>query len=270
MVDMHIHTTYSDGIDSVEKIVALAKDFSLFSITDHNNIEAAKIVTAPNFITGSEISINGSDLSLPKDLELHLLAYNFDPYNDKLGRMFEEYKYYNNLVFTKIFINIILKNHFKIDPHILEQYKDESLNKVSICRILLSQGIGQDIYDVYKRYVKEFCTEKNYYISFRDVLSNVKESGGHILFAHPYEYKLSPSDVNGVVDRLYKAGIDGVELDKNNPERTMYFVKKYDLLYSIGSDYHGETLHTCNTLGLDDSRYICDKNYIKTKIKSNR
>lgn len=50
MDDFHIHTIYSDGIDNVTDILKLTQDFGMFSITDHNNINACKKIHTDNFI----------------------------------------------------------------------------------------------------------------------------------------------------------------------------------------------------------------------------
>ena len=56
MDDLHIHSTYSDGLCSIEELRKKTKSFGMFSITDHNNIEASKQINDNNFTTGVELN----------------------------------------------------------------------------------------------------------------------------------------------------------------------------------------------------------------------
>ena len=111
MDDFHIHSTYSDGLDSINNLIQKAKDFTMFSITDHNNIEASKKIREDNFITGVELSTY-----FLKD-EYHILGYNFDANNKELNNkdFFEIYdryvkSYCQNIKYYSMPIRDIIKN----------------------------------------------------------------------------------------------------------------------------------------------------------------
>ena len=78
MDDFHIHSTYSDGLDSIDNLIQKTRGFTIFSITDHNNIEASKKIKRENFITGVELSTYFSGD------EYHILGYNFDANNKEI------------------------------------------------------------------------------------------------------------------------------------------------------------------------------------------
>lgn len=150
MEDYHIHTNFLDGLDTTEQITQKAQDFSIFSITDHNSIEACKKINAPNFISGIEFSI------FAYNRELHLLCYGFDYQNNSLKQILSEYQYYNNQIFCNIFKNAIEKNSLEIDFHEIEKLigANITLNKVNIANILFKNNIVKNINDAYNRYIE--------------------------------------------------------------------------------------------------------------------
>lgn len=123
MDDFHIHSTYSDGLDSIENLIQKTKNFTMFSITDHNNIEANKKIREANFITGVELS------TYFLDNVYHILGYNFDVNNKELNNkdlfnIYDKYvkSYCQNIKYYYISIRDIIEsiknaNGYLILPH---------------------------------------------------------------------------------------------------------------------------------------------------------
>lgn len=262
MEDFHIHTTYSDGTDSVCEILSLTKDFDMFSITDHNNINGCKRVQKDNFISGVEFSC------LLRGKEIHLLGYNFDLNDKNINKLLDEYNYYNNKTFLDIFNKIVRKFKLKLDNYEVIDLINAgvSLNKVNLSKILLRNNIGCSIYDTYDTYVKDFLNATIYYPQVNEIINLVKQSNGYILLAHPFDYDLADSDVNLLVEYLKLNGIDGIEVTSNHFEKTFGLINKYKLIYSVGSDYHGKEFNRFNTIGIDTTYADKDDRYIKNLI----
>lgn len=256
MVDMHIHTNLSDGMDTADTIIEKTKKFELFSITDHNNIEAIKNIQKKNFVSGCEFSINGNEFGL-KPIELHILGYNFSIQNIKLNELLAEYAFYNNEIWYKMWKNILQTHKLKIDYKLFEKRiaRKETINKVTLAELLVENGIEQNIYDAYNKYVKKFIHMPNYfYLQFNKIEEAIKNDCGYLILAHPFIYKLSTNDLESLVNILSKKGI-GLEIAPNYEAKTMALIKKKNLHFSLGSDYHGEQLKTCNKLGMEDENY---------------
>lgn len=264
MVDMHIHTTFSDGSDDVVKISEYAKEYDLFSITDHNNIMSSKSVQADNFIPGVELSVNGSEFDLSPEKEIHFVAYNYNPNDKTLNQLIDEFNYYNNIVYARILMNIAVKYKLKIDFDILKDliYQNVSLNKVYLTKILMQCGIGDELYSTFDKYVKSSLSTEYYYLKYKEIFDAIKKSNGYILLAHPYQYGLH-NQFDDLITKVYKLGIDGIEMTTGHYDQTMEYVKKYHFVYSAGSDYHGKDYHTCNSIGIDDTLYNKDDEYLK-------
>lgn len=150
MDDFHIHSTYSDGLDSINNLIQKAKDFTMFSITDYNNIEASKKIREDNFITGVELSTY-----FLKD-EYHILGYNFDANNKDLNNkdFFEIYdkyvkSYCQNIKYYSIPIRDIIKkiknaNGYLILAHPFISCKNMN-PKTIVGKFLMHGGDGIEI-----------------------------------------------------------------------------------------------------------------------------
>lgn len=273
MVDMHIHTTFSDGNDDLEKILEHTKNYDLFSVTDHNNIMSSKLVKADNYVTGVELSISPLDLGILSNVELHLLAYNYNPNDKRLNEIIDEFTYYNNLIYLKILTNIIVKNKLKIDLDKFKNLIDQNvtITKLHLIKILIENGYGNEFYETFNRYVKENLYEgvKHYYFKCSELIDIMKKSGAYLLLAHPYSYGMD-NDLDKLIKKLYDMGIDGIEMDSKHYIKIQEYIKKYNFIYSVGSDYHGKEFNKCNLIGIDDTLYCEDNQYIKNRLLFNK
>ena len=230
MDDFHIHSTYSDGLDSIDNLIKRTKDFTMFSITDHNNIEASKKIMEHNFITGVELSSY-----FLKD-EYHILGYNFVSNNKDLNNMIQEYNYYNNEIFKVIYKNIT--NNIKIDPNLIDILIEQNvtLNKVSITKIISKELNNKDFFEIYDRYVKSYCQNiKYYYIPIKDIIRNIKNANGYLILAHPF-ISCKNMDYKTIVGKFLIYGGDGIEITPNSIDKSMEIIDYYNTIYSIGSD----------------------------------
>ena len=76
--DLHIHSNYSDGSDTVYKLAEIMKNagIDIFALTDHDTVEGCKELSGKtNFICGVELT------SICEDIKCHILGYNIDFYN---------------------------------------------------------------------------------------------------------------------------------------------------------------------------------------------
>ena len=260
MDDLHIHSTYSDGLCSIEELRKKTKSFGMFSITDHNNIEASKQINDTNFTTGVELTT-----SFLKE-EYHILGYNFDPFNDKLNHTIDEYNHYNNEAYKKAFKKIA--SNLKIEPNLIDTLieKKVTLNKVSLTKLLSKELNNPNLEDIYTKYVKESLESiKPYYISPQIITSCIKDANGYLIIAHPF-ISCKNNDVNLIIKKFLQNGGDGIELNKGFLKNSLDLINYYQCLFSIGSDYYGDTFDRNNTLGVKTAYFNHDKKYIKNMI----
>lgn len=241
-VDLHIHTTCSDGFYTPEEIVEKAKELNLtgISITDHDNVDAIWRATEYAKKLGIEV-ISGVELSSDfGENEVHILAYFIDLENEELERYLQFFrterlkraermiKKLNNLGF-----------HITIDD-ILAKAKNSAIGRPHIAQALLEKEYVRTYYEAFNKYIGNGCPayEKKVHISPRSAFKIISDAGGLSFIAHPGFMKES------VLKELIDAGVDGIEvLHPSHNQQLMKFYKgivnEYFLLESGGSDFHG-------------------------------
>ncbi len=248
MIDLHIHTTYSDGTDTPLEVMEKAEKLKLrqIAITDHNcvrgAIEAAEMKDrfSFEFLTGCELScdINGK--------EVHLLGYfnsdrrDFAPLeqavNDNLEQRIRQHK------------EIISKLNslgFKISYRELEkEFPNIIRNRVHIARLMIQKGYAKTVAQVFDKYLKKGCPcytpKKN--IILQDGIDAIHACSGKAVIAHFYEYK--QPDISGFLGKNIIESLDGFEVyhpAHNALQRSslLDFALRYKKLITGGSDYHG-------------------------------
>jgi hypothetical protein len=249
MVDMHIHTNNSDGQYSTKEIVKKLEilDTEMFSITDHDNIKSCtemKNIDLPKkmkYIPGVEFSsINGI-------YNCHILGYNFDYNNTELIKTCENISE-RRLEKIKRIINH-LENERDIEfteKELKNLYKKQTLGRYDVCKILMKKGYGTkpEIYDNYLTGIKGIKTHR---IEIENVTQTIKSANGISILAHPKEIEEKYEvDIEEIIKDFIEKGIDGIEVYNTihtlkDMRRYLLLAKKYNLLITGGSDFHGNS-----------------------------
>lgn len=235
--DLHSHTTYSDGILSVDELIdrAISNNVNILAITDHDCVDGSKEA----FYTKKDIKIiYGVELSTERNGEsVHILGYFKQPLVDSPLLIALE-KQRENRIKRALKILSLLEEHFniKLDPSFI--YKVDSITRGTISNEIINQGYNYTKKHIFEYMLGNGC--KAYIPSTKMTteygIKLIKESGGIAVVAHPCLYKK-----NNVYD-IIKLGIDGIEgryPSKFNDEK-MYrrFVNNNKLLFTAGSDFH--------------------------------
>ena len=130
----------------------------------------------------------------------------------------------------------------------------------------MKYGYVKTVNEAFDKYLNEAyarCGNVAKGISKKDSIELIKSAKGKATLAHPYSLKLSGDELDRFVGELVEYGLDGIEAFHSNhtPEMTEEYLNladKYNLLISVGSDYHGPTVKPDVSLGTG-------KNNIKIK-----
>lgn len=262
MIDLHTHTKYSDGTDTVVEILNKASKLNLevLSITDHNTCAAYKEIDSLGKIYGGKI-INGCEFTTSFDdrfIEILGYGFNIEKVNEFLNKYYSEDKLsktvdilYNRLI-DKIKILGLIFNIENIKKDTSKEFFERNFYSELIKYEENKSILKEDVWQSFSHFFRKGLTNKNskLYInhaefkpSIKEVIDIIHSSGGIAFLAHPYQYKFS--DIEDFLDRIFDQNeLDGIECFYTlfSEEQTNYlkdFANKRNILISGGSDYHG-------------------------------
>jgi 3',5'-nucleoside bisphosphate phosphatase len=249
-VDLHTHSTASDGSLPPSEVVALAarNGLSALALTDHDTVagipeasEAAR-KAGIDFLTGIEISCD-----VPKPATMHLLGYGVDPRSPVLLDLTQRLVAGRNDRNPKI-INRLNELGLKITMAELEaEAKGGVIGRPHIAAILLRKGYVSSMKNAFDNYLAPggaayFDKER---VSAKQAIEMVRQSGGLPVLAHPSQLR---TENDGQLERMVKdladlglAGLEVIHSDHNDAMVAKYtaLAEKYGLLKTGGSDFHG-------------------------------
>lgn len=244
-LDLHLHTTFSDGSETPTDVVrrAAAGGLGVIAITDHDT--AGGVPEAIEAAGELELEvIPGAELSSSHDgRELHILGYGLDPFHEGI-------RAHADHAWTKrrARMEAILENlREQADIHItLEEVREAAearnpmVGRPHLARVLVDRGYVRDIPAAFDEYIADDCpafvpTELG---SPADAIAVIREAGGVAVWAHP------PGDLlEELLRELVDSGLQGLEAYRPRwPARKIRHVEEYaalhDLVLTGGSDWH--------------------------------
>ena len=269
-IDLHIHSTHSDGLLTPEEIVRYAKEFRLksISITDHDAISGYQEAKQAGEKYDVEI-VPGIEISTSIDeYTVHLLGYGFDPESG----LIKDYVNKNRLIReerAKKIIDKLSDLGIKISYELVKLRSNGGMiGRPHIADVLLEEGFVFSFRDAFDKYLGE---NKAAYVpkpklSPEKGLQIIQKSGGLVFVSHP------GIDINDdIIYQLVNLGLDGIEVyhpkhTQGNIEHFLTIAGDSDLLVSGGSDCHGPR-NSDIMLGINNVPYhYLEK--IKAKLQS--
>lgn len=264
-LDLHLHTNFSDGEKSVEELVSFIskKGVEIFSITDHdsiNSFELAKI-TADKY---QRILIPGVEISTFYDGgEVHILDYFFDPKSEPLLLFLKE-RFSKRIERVKEMISKLQKMGFNITyEDVVSTSPGPYVGRPNIAKALLKKGYISKTTDAFSADL--IGNDGKAYVPPDDcspfqAIELILKTGGIPVLAHPGIYVsngkrgLKDSDIKKFVG----IGLRGIEVyhSKHSKEDFEYYsilARKYNLIVTIGSDYHYSGNPVSTEMPVDDS-----------------
>lgn len=248
-IDLHVHSSASDGSLTPEEVTELAKSAGLryFALTDHDTVDGVeRAITHAGQFSDLDV-IPGIELSCYyQNREIHIVGLFVDYKNEsflnelwKLKQAREE----RNEKMVQNFVNAGI-------PLTIEELKHGNPNSVitraHFARVLVEKGICKNKNEAFDKYLGIGCP---FYLAKpkvtpEHVLGLIKNAGGTAILAHPYSYKFSKSEVEILLEFLIPLGLDGIECyystyDDGQTSELRSIALKKNLLVSGGSDFHG-------------------------------
>lgn len=249
LVDLHIHTYYSDGTMSPKEVVedAKRKNLGIIAITDHDVLDSYEELKVEAEKAGI-IAIRGVEIdSIFEGHLVHLLAYKFED-NEKLFKLINHAK--EQLLETSIEFIRRMENDYEgisLEDYNSYEYERRKGGWKGI-HYLHDRKITEGLFDGVKFYGKYDCGhEKFAFPSVGEVCNTVHDANGYVVLAHPCNYysNKNKEEILEKLEILKNLGIDGVECyyPANSDLMTntcLEFCKDNNLIITAGSDGHGD------------------------------
>jgi 3',5'-nucleoside bisphosphate phosphatase len=255
--DLHIHSTFSDGNLTPSEILSIARrnQIHYIAITDHDTI-LSQYELEENFNGIDPTVIPGLEISTEYNgYEVHFLAYFIDIYDKVLIEMLNKIRN-ARIERVKYIIEELQKLDINISENEIELDKYVSIGRPHIAKILVKRGISTGIKEAFRQYLakgKPAYVER-YKVSYKEALRIIREAGGISVLAHPGEiYKGLTTEK--LIKEFKVYGLRGIEVfhpSHSNDEVNKFYnlAKKYGLLITGGSDFHGMTENNGSSIGL--------------------
>lgn len=250
MIDLHSHSTASDGSFSPEEIAELGRTFALMALTDHDTCEGARrFLSASGRIGAAGVRWAGVELSVAPDpgyRKFHMLGLGVDPDSPRLNALLDA------VVAGRDERNLVILERLRalgapIELQDAERFADgRVVARPHFARALVARGYATSISDAFARFIGNDAPAyaQRYRPSPEQAIEAVHAAGGLAVLAHPRYWTCDPAALRSGLRKLKDFGLDGVEAiyQSNAPGETvdhLMAAKELGLLVTAGSDFHG-------------------------------
>ncbi|MGK5533727.1 PHP domain-containing protein [Streptomyces sp. URMC 129] len=251
-IDLHTHSTASDGTDTPAELVrgAAAAGLDVVALTDHDTVAGWREATAAlppglTLVTGAEISCRLDGISL------HMLGYLFDPDEPELARERDLLRD-DRVPRAKAIVAKLRELGVPVTWERVRELAQGAVGRPHIAAAMVETGV---IPDVSAAFTSEWIADggrahvEKHELDARAAVRLIRNAGGVAVFAHPLASRRGRVVSEEAIGELVAAGLDGVEvdhMDHDTPtrDRLRALARDLGLLTTGSSDYHG-TRKTC-------------------------
>ena len=247
-IDLHMHTTASDGSNPPREVIRLAHEAGLqaVAITDHDNVNGVREAMEAGKQYGVEV-LPGIELSADYEgTELHILGYLIDPEAESLSDL----------------LSIALVNREERNQKIVEKLRAEGiqitmeelrqrhpgtvLGRPHMGLLMMEKGYVDSVKQSFREYMGKGakCYVPKTCMPLEQAFSRILAAGGVPVLAHPFQYELDDGALRKLIDLVKGLGCAGMECiyARYNEAQRQYLLdlaQEYDLIATAGSDFHG-------------------------------
>lgn len=266
-IDLHTHTTASDGEYRTREVIEKAKNnnIGILAITDHDTVQG---LTDDLFEEDLGIKvIPGVELTVKVSKgRMHILGLNIDYHNEKLIEYLKNTKRHN-IENLKRIIDYLKSNGIHFNESDIDNIlnKHTNVGRPDVAKLLIKYNYVSSVQEAFDKYLIEafnMTRKKNTGNTIEGAIKAITYANGIPILAHPSSLELNRCEFEELLIDMIKYGLRGLEVYHPNvseEDRLFYMdmVTKYKLLYSGGSDYHGEHVKPDIELGYGrDNLYI--------------
>ena len=248
--DLHTHSTASDGALTPTALVerAASRGVKVMALTDHDcvlGVEEAQIAgkkAGVQVLAGSELSITWNNM------QIHIAGLFMDIHSPELCEYLKNQRV-RRVERAKAIAEKLERQgiHNAYERTLAMAGENANITRGSYARFLFSIGQAQSTDDAFNAYLKKgkSCYVKTQWPDIAAAVATIRASGGIAVLAHPKRYLLTNTRLRALIEDFKAAGGEAMEVSScsQSPSERDYLAKlslHYDLMASLGSDFHQE------------------------------
>lgn len=276
-IDLHTHSTASDGSLTPSELAKAAKDAGLcaIAVTDHDTVEGAEEFERECLALGIE-GIAGVEISAEYKTEMHIVGLFVDS-SDKALREKLALLRSGREVRNREMLRLLQKNGMNITEQDITSQKDgatmANTGRAHIARAMLKKGYVNSAEEAFVKFLKRgnCCYVKRITYSPEESIQLIKNAGGTAILAHPLYISQEYDELYKLLKTLKGYGLNGIECFYNSysadfSNMCLDICRRLELTESGGSDFHGANKPDVQ-LGRVSTGYVPYRLLLNMKIK---
>lgn len=245
-IDLHIHTTASDGTETPAEIVAIAHELDLaaVAVTDHDSVSGCAEAAEAGAALGVEV-VPGIEISTKFHASVHILGYYIDTQSEHLRPVLEWMVHDRDERNRKI-AALMRADGLPVWYEEMQQRFSGVIGRPHFAELLVELGVATDVEDGFRRFVnrgQKYFVGRNFLPLDRSI-EIILAAGGVAVLAHPFQYRLDDAGLRELIEYCIGKGLRGMECRYSgyDAEQVAYLealADEYGLLRTGGSDFHG-------------------------------
>jgi len=249
-VDLHLHSTCSDGLHSPAEVVSLAAEAGVvaIAIADHDNIDGIDEAQEAGQKLGITV-LSAVELSSQWESyhDIHLLGYGFDHHDPELQSELKKFQDFrsgrNRQIIERVNLKLAQENLGAIDPDEVQRRAGGTIGRPHIAQALLDAGYVESNDAAFDRYLVP-CNVPKRYFPLDQAIELIHRCGGVAVLAHPPYITRDRFELEQLIKLFVTFDLDGIEAYNNGAslediDWAIKLARKYNLIVTGGSDYHG-------------------------------
>ncbi|MBE3069541.1 MAG: PHP domain-containing protein [Planctomycetes bacterium] len=248
LVDLHVHSTASDGVCAPREVVRRAAEVGLkaIALTDHDTVTGLAEAAAAGVEFGIEV-IPGAEISAEFEAgACHLLGYFIDPADGPLGEVLAEAREGRARRNTEILARLRKLGFDLTMDEMTGRAGDGTLTRAHFAAVMLEKGYAKSWDEAFDKYLGRgkpaYVYRKR--VTPEEAIAAIRGAGGLASLAHPRQLNRGAAETDEWIERLAAAGLEAVETA--SPDHTANYARRYraaaerlGLLQTGGTDWHG-------------------------------
>lgn len=245
-IDLHVHTSASDGTLSGREVAELAHSLGLSAIAISDHDTAAGYFEAAE--AGKELGLEvvpGIEISTKYGRAVHILGYYIDPKAPSLEHVLNWIVNDRDTRNRKM-AEMMAADGLPVSYEMMHQRYGEVIGRPHFASLLVELGLASSIQDAFDRYVEK---GQKYYqprtiLPIERAVEIIVEAGGIPVLAHPFQYRMDDALLRELIEYCMSFGLRGMECRYSgyDEEQVAYLealAGEYGLVKTGGSDFHG-------------------------------